>query len=192
MTIAVVAQIYLGNTFEDRLLQEQVNLACEAGDCLEVQLSQSDRAKSRIYATSTSGLGVGIIKDRQSLLSDGDVFQTEQHQLLWVRLEAQPLFVLHFPADLSHYALELFHLGHTLGNHHYPILIQDDRVYIQAGADRAVIEATIKSFPIPGLSLMIEERSPNQALDFAQHHHSDHPHPEHHHSHTHAAQIHSD
>jgi urease accessory protein len=76
-------------------------------------------------------------------------------------------------------------LGHVLGNHHYPITIVKQKIYLQPGADLAVdlavVEQTIKQLKIPGLIINYEMRSqslegvqsPDFSLDFTSsfHHH---------------------
>jgi urease accessory protein UreE len=59
-----------------------------------------------------------------------------------------------------------------LGNHHYPITIAEQKIYLQPGADIAILEQTIKQLQIPGLTINYEMR-PRDSLDFApqSHHH---------------------
>ncbi|MEM9007146.1 MAG: urease accessory protein UreE [Cyanobacteria bacterium P01_F01_bin.86] len=167
MTAINLADTYLGNLTTDLNLQNQVALSRTAGCCLEVALTHADRKKARIHAVSQCGAAVGIIKKRDWLLTEGDVFETEQKQLVIVHLEVQKLMVLSVSKDQSGQALALIHLGHTLGNQHYPILVSQDKIYIQLTSDHARIEAMIHSFAILGLTVSYETRSPEQQLDFA-------------------------
>lgn len=161
-----VAQVYLGNYLKDVDLKLKVDRAVVNQQCLEVSLSQDDNAKSRIYVQSNNGQTIGIIKDRHQVLSEGDVFETNNDQLLLIHLSAQPLIVLSFSTSQPGYELDLIHLGHTLGNHHYPIVVAEDKIYVQVVADRTVIEATIQNFKIPNLVIGYELRSSHQSIVF--------------------------
>ena len=71
---------------------------------------------------------------------------------------------------VNDYAIKLIHLGHTLGNQHYPITIQQDKIYIQLRTDAEAIERTVRGFAIPGLKIEYEMRSPDELL-FSPHQH---------------------
>ena len=173
-----VAQTYLGNLSEDTRLAERIEKARDCGRCLDVRISQADSRKGRIHAHTTSGVTVGIMKSRDWSLRDGDVLETEQGRLLQVFLQEQKVIVLRFTESVSDCALKLIHLGHVLGNHHWPIIVQEHKLYVELAVDAQVIESTIREFQIPGLQIDYELRSPNEHLDFSQHTHSQ---PTHHH-----------
>jgi urease accessory protein len=167
-----IAQTYLGNLTEDSSLAARVTQARQQTSCLDVSLSQSDRSKGRIQARSTSGIAVGIIKSRDWSIRSADVFKTEGDLLVVIHLEEQQVMVLSFEQSLTASATELVHLGHILGNHHYPISIANQKIYLQPGADLTIVEQTIKQLQIPGLTINYEMRSPDSS-DFApqSHHH---------------------
>lgn len=169
-----LAQTYLGNSIKDASLAERIEKARDSGRCLEIRISQTDSRKGRIHAHTTSGVTIGIVKSRDWLLQDGDVLETEQGRLLLVRLQEQKVIVLRFTEPVTDRAIELIHLGHVLGNHHWPIIVQDRQLYIELAVDAQVIEATIREFQIPGLKIDYELRSPNDHLDFSQHAHHHH------------------
>ncbi len=169
-----IAQTYLGNLAEDTNLAQRVKSVRDLDQCLEVYLSQTDSPKGRIQAQSTSGITVGIIKSRDWSLRQEDVFVTESGNLLLIHLQEQRLMVLSFTEPVADRAIELVHLGHVLGNHHWPITIGKNKIYLQPVVDPAIIEATIKDFQIPGLRINYESRSPEQHLHFSHHTHRHH------------------
>ncbi|MGB3640688.1 MAG: urease accessory protein UreE [Rivularia sp. (in: cyanobacteria)] len=166
-----IAQNYLGNITEDASLAQRVKLARELDHCLEVYLSQIDSCKGRIQAQSISGITVGIIKSRDWSLRQEDVFITESGKILLIYLQEQKLMVLSFTEPLEDCAIELVHLGHVLGNHHWPIIIRKNKIYLQLTVDAAIIEATIGNFQIPGLKIDYESRSPEEHFNFSHHSH---------------------
>jgi urease accessory protein len=169
-----IAQKYLGNSTENASLCQQIDKARSSKLCLEVHISQTDSRKGRIHAHSTSGVAIGIVKSRDWSLREGDVLETEQGKLLLIHLQAQKVMVLSFTEPMTNNAIKLIHLGHVLGNHHWPIIVQDSKLYIQLAADVEVMESTIRDFQIPGLQIDYELRSPTQHLDFSQHTHHHH------------------
>jgi urease accessory protein UreE len=66
---------------------------------------------------------------------------------------------------------DLIYLGHVLGNHHWPILVNGDRIYVEMVADRAVMEATVRNVNIPNLCIDYEVRSSANQIQFSSHSH---------------------
>ncbi|MBE9180384.1 urease accessory protein UreE [Oculatella sp. LEGE 06141] len=169
--MTILAETYLGNQTTDPALQQQVAQARQTGALLEVYLQPDDRAKGRIHAYSTAGIALGIIKSREQPLSTGDVFITQPGQLLLIHLDAQTVMTLSVNGTAAGHAIDLIYLGHVLGNHHWPILVQGDRIYVEMVADPAVMEATVRTVNIPGLCIGYEVRSPEAPLQFSPHAH---------------------
>lgn len=169
-----LAETYLGNLTENAALSERIERACQEERFLEVYISETDSRKGRIYAHSTSGIDVGIVKSRDWLLREGDVLETAQGKLLLIHLRLQKVLVISFPETVSNHPIELIHLGHVLGNHHWPIIVKYNKIYVELITDAEVVESTIRNFHIPGLQLEYELRSPHEHLDFS--HNSEHDH----------------
>lgn len=163
-----IANQYLGNIKDNLDLAQQLTTE----KYLEVQLQQCDRHKGRIHAQTNSGVAIGIIKSRDRALQSGDIFQTESGKLLLIDLQEQELLVL----DISRLETKispakLVYLGHVLGNHHYPIAVQNNKIYVQLVADKEVIVKTIKNLNIAGLQIEYEKRSQEQEITFLSHSH---------------------
>lgn len=174
------AHLYLGNLFDPAVaadLQQQVIEARQHHKSLDVELTLEDNRKGRIHAHATTGESIGIIKDRDHQLKAGDLFQTESGKLVQIYLQQQRVLAIQVNPEAHPPALALIHLGHTLGNHHYPIVIQDDKIYVRLEDNANRVEAIIRSANIPGLRLTYEQRSADQAIAFesSSHGHS-HPH----------------
>ena len=168
MNMTEIAQIYLGNINDNSDLSELV----KHETCLEVFLTESDRHKGRIHTHTDTGIAIGIIKSRDRALQSGDLFQTESGDLILVHLQERELMVLSFSELVGdNVPVKLVHLGHILGNHHYPILVQDNKIYVQLVSDAIVLEKTIKDLHIAGLEINYEMRSPNKHLEFSAHNH---------------------
>ncbi len=161
-----VAQKYLGNIAEDSTLEQRLKIAQDANSCLEVYLQKSELAKGRILTTTTSGKEIGIIKSRDLVLRSGDVLETAIGNLLLIKLKSEKLMVLSFEQPLKdNFFMDLVSLGHILGNHHYPIKIDQNKIYVRLITDAKVIIKMISQLNIPGLKITfetnIEQEIPN-------------------------------
>ena len=163
-----VAQTYIGNINHDRDLKQLV--ATES--CLEVTLQQSDRAKGRIHAHTASGIAVGIIKSRDRTIQSGDLFRTNLDKLLLVSLEEKELLVLDLSSVDSNLApAKLVQLGHTLGNYHYPIMMQESKIYVQLVTDKPIVEKMINDLNIAGLQIKYQTHLDSKNISFSSHKH---------------------
>lgn len=163
-----IAQTYMGNINDNADLAELAKIET----CLEVTLQESDRHKGRIHAHTIDDIAIGIIKSRDRSLTSGDLFKTNSGQLLLIQLQEQELMVLDLSAledNIS--AATLVHLGHTLGNHHYPIMIHNQQIYIQLSTDKIILEKLIKDLNISDLKIRYEMQSFNHDLTFLAHNH---------------------
>ena len=163
-----IAQTYLGNINNDselaKLTTEQTHE--------KVTLSPSDRHKGRIHARTDSGIAVGIIKSRDRALQSGDLFKSDSEQLILVCLPEQELLVIDLYAvkpDVSF--AKLVHLGHVLGNHHYPIMLQDNKIYVQLVTERSILEKLIEELNIADLKFEYQMQPSDRPINISAHHH---------------------
>lgn len=172
---AELAETYLGNVNEQVNLTLQVAQAKENGRCWEVTISQSDRPKGRILTRTASGQSVGIVKGRDWLLRDGDVLATAQNHLVLVSIQQQQVMALRIEEGVSNQAIALVHLGHVLGNRHWPVTAHGNTLYVELAAEATLMASTVQemaqTLDIQGLQVNFEERSPDCALDFSHAHH---------------------
>lgn len=168
-------QNYLGNYVAIPELHHDLEHARSHHRLMEVTLTQADQKKSRIYVKTDSGKAIGLLKKRDWQLTNGDVFKLEDDGFLLIHLKAQLLMTLSFEGQPfeapSDNALKLIHLGHTLGNHHYPMVVSADKIYIQINENTATLEAIIQTLDITGLKIGYETQSHSQTLTFTSHHH---------------------
>jgi urease accessory protein len=159
---AELAETYLGNVNERPDLAQRVAEAKAQDNCWEVMIEQSDRPKGRVLAHTATGLAIGIVKDRDWLLQAGDVLATESGQLVLVNLSQQQMIALRFTENVENKAIALIHLGHILGNHHWPISTQDDVLYVETVIEPAqmakMIREAAQTLGIESLQINIEDR----------------------------------
>lgn len=161
-----VAEIYLGN------INNNSELAQTTSDCLKINLPSSDRHKARIYACTDTNLAIGIIKSRDRPLQSGDLFRTKSGKLLLIHLQEPELLVIDLStldARVTH--AKLVHLGHVLGNHHYPIAIQNQQIYVQLVTSKVIIEKLLKDLDISGLQISYQLPKSDRQISFSAHRH---------------------
>lgn len=162
-----VAETYLGNVNSNSKLAQSI-----ASDCLKINLQYSDRHKGRIHAYTDSNLAVGIIKSRDRALQSGDLFRTNSGKLVLIHLQEPELLVINLSTLEPNVApAKLVHLGHVLGNHHYPIAIQDNQIYVQLIANKTSIEKLVKNLNISGLKINYQLPQGDRQIIFSSHGH---------------------
>ncbi|KPQ35379.1 MAG: urease accessory protein UreE [Phormidesmis priestleyi Ana] len=177
-----LAEDYLGNVSESADVARRVVAAQRENRCLEVLISKGDRAKGRILTRAKSGQLVGIVKSRSWLLKDGDVLSTAQNNLVLVSLQEQQVMALRFATEEStaamagrkDYAIALMHLGHTLGNQHWPVSVKGETMYVEIVTDFAQMQSTlskmVETLGIKGLHISIETKSADSSVEFTTDH----------------------
>lgn len=163
-----VAHIYLGNVKQDSDLAQLIITK----PYLEVSLRESDRYKGRIHTHTDSGIAIGIIKSRDHALKSGDLFKTDGDQLILINLQETELMVLDLSTIGHQFSVDkLVNLGHALGNHHYPIMMQSGKIYVQLITDKSILEKLIKDLDVPGLQINYETAPFNHDPAFKVHGH---------------------
>ena len=174
----ILAETYLGNVGEQDELALRVARSQKDKLCLEVTIERSDRAKGRILTQTAEGQTVGIVKGRDWLIRDGDVFALEGNYLLLVGIQSQTVIALTFADNAQGDPAALIQLGHVLGNRHWPVTVKEKALYIELVTEAALVESTIREtatrLDIKGFKIEQINRTAQNALDFytdSHHHH---------------------
>ena len=166
-----LAEDYLGNVSESADVARRVMAAQREGRCLEVVIGKGDRAKGRILAKTAMGQPIGITKGRDWSLREGDVLSTASSKFVLVSLESQQVMVLRFDGGMSNEAISLIHLGHTLGNQHWPVTVKAEAMYVELVSEAAQMEKTLRTVAerlgIKGLQISVETKSSEESVEFA-------------------------
>ncbi len=165
-----LAEDYLGNVSESADVARRVMAAQRSGGCLEVVIGRGDRAKGRILTKAANGQPVGITKGRDWTLREGDVLSTASNKFVLVSLESQQLLALRFEAGVSNQPISLLHLGHTLGNQHWPVTVKGETMYVELVGEVEQMKETLRKvvsrLGIEGLQISLETKSAEESVDF--------------------------
>ncbi len=160
-----LAEDYMGNVSESADIARRVMQFQREGRCLEVEVGRSDRTKGRILTQTLSGKSVGIVKGRDWPLREGDVFSTVKRNLVLVSLKQQQVMAIRMEEGASNGAIALLHLGHAMGNQHWPVTTQGETLYVELVTEAAQMEKTLRKLSdalgIRGLNISFETQSDN-------------------------------
>ena len=161
-----VAETYLGNVNSNLKLAGLIT-----SDCWQITLHFGDRYKGRIHTYTDSNLAVGIIKSRDRALQSGDLFKTNSGKLILINLLEPELLVIDFSIAPNVTRAKLIQLGHVLGNHHYPIAIQNNQIYVQLVTSKAIVEKLLEDLKISGLQISYQLPKSDRQITFSSHEH---------------------
>ncbi|WP_256300901.1 urease accessory protein UreE [Haloarchaeobius salinus] len=123
----------------------------------DVVLSETDRRRSRVRTTTTTGRDLGVLVARD--LADGDVLATEDGELVVVELEPVDALVLDLAvADIS--VEEALELGHALGNRHWDLAMRGSEALFPVPDTRDRMRATVRSLVPEGVPVNFESVPP--------------------------------
>ena len=74
-------------------------------------------------------------------------------------------------SNSNNHALKLVKLGHLLGNNHYPIKIQDNKIYVRLVTNPKVIEKNLEKLNIIGLEISYTNQLVDDDSNDIPHHH---------------------
>lgn len=172
----LVADTVVGNRADPAVAER-----LDEGAPLRIDVTETERRRSRFRTTAADGTEVGVVVGRD--LQDGDVLAADD-QLVLVGLEPVDAIALDFSAS-SIPPTEAMAVGHAVGNRHWNLAVEDETVLIPAGAEREQIEATVGPLLERGVDLRVVEVSP-ATFDEAETPDHDHTHRDGHaHQHVH-------
>lgn len=171
-----IADRYLGNVNEDRVLQSEIALDRKCDRYLEVFIDRQDARKGRILVTSgpasqPSGVSIGIVKGRNWVLREGDVMLTQRQQRVLIHLKKQQVIALQFDRKAYNSPTKLMQLGHAIGNAHWSVVAAGETLYIEVTSNAERLESTLQSvverLEIKGLHIVRESKTADQFIDFS-------------------------
>ena len=178
----LVADSYLGHR-DDPIVADRL----AGADPHRVVLSETERRRSRVRTETADGRELGVVVGH--VLADGDVLETTDGDLVVVELAAVEALVLDF-ADADVTPTAAVELGHTAGNRHWVLAVQDSTALFPVTESRERMEATLADVLPADVELGYEDVPPTTFDDAGGHGHShDHQHADgHSHDHGHSHQ----
>lgn len=181
----IVVEEIVGNVGEDARLRDLYRQWQAAGRAETVELTPLEAQKGRLRTVTDAGTPLGLSVGRGTSLCDGDVLylNEEEGRMIVARLKPEEVLVITVKPAAS--AAELLrvavHLGHVLGNQHWPVKIEGMSVSVPLSVDKKVMETVLKTYDLQGIEYRFEQGSVGAIPRVVPH---EHPHP-HRHGHHH-------
>lgn len=124
-----------------------------------VSLSASDAQKHKFRTKTQNGEAVALSLPRHVRISNGDIlyFDSEKNQLITAKVLYPEVMLITFEHlnDLApdHFLSLGFHLGHALGNQHWPAVLKGRTVYVPVAVDRKVMLSAMKTHRFTNITL---------------------------------------
>ena len=156
----IVIETVRGNVHRDPRLTTAYRDAQAAGRVDEVRLTPLEAQKGRLRVTSIHGTPFGLSLGRGAVVCDGDVlYQDDSGSMVVARITPEEVLVITVrpqasPADVLRVAV---HLGHVLGNQHWPIMVEGASVYVPVSVDRTVMETVLRTHGLEGIEYRFDE-----------------------------------
>ncbi len=130
----ITATSILGNVYRDPLLKEKYHKI--PGESVKISRMESQRVRMR--KSSNKGTDIAITLPPGSRLHHGDVVLDTDDKMVIVELEPENVAVVQVRTDSLHKddLIEVaVKIGHTIGNLHRPIKLEEDKIYFPIQAE---------------------------------------------------------
>lgn len=145
----------IGNVFDDVLLGRKYRRAKDVSECERLLLSRSEMEKLRLRRKTDAGTDIGIVLQPGFRLRHGDVIQGKP--FIVVKQLPEKVLSVRIGSGSAGKMIKLAALvGHTIGNRHRPIAIDQDTISFPLQAE-SEIDVFKKLLP-PGLKMKITHK----------------------------------
>ena len=101
-----------------------------------VQISRTEAERVRMRKTSNKGNDVAIMLPQNAHLKNGDVLLLTADRMIVVEITPEKVAVVSFKSIPNDHLFETaVRIGHTIGNLHRPIRLEDNKIFIPIQAD---------------------------------------------------------
>lgn len=127
----------VGNIHKDKKLYEENQIMCQKNLSEKIVISRLESKRVRMRKTSNKGTDVGLILALGTVLKNGDIVYLTKDKIIVVEIKPENVAVLTVKRNIQNN--DLFELaikiGHTLGNLHRPIKVNERKIYVPIQAD---------------------------------------------------------
>ncbi len=138
----------LGNINRDLTLKQRYIELSKQGLCEHVTISRLEAERVRLRRRSDKGTDIILLLKEGSRLRDGDVLLSNDKMVV-IEIAKEDVGVIEIRGAHNHNEIIQISIkvGHTIGNLHRPIKLQDNKVYfpIQADAELEMFNKLLRS-----------------------------------------------
>lgn len=140
MSISIQVSSIVGNVNRDSMLRARYDEMSKQGLCEIVKINRMESERVRMRKVTDKGSDVIITLPQGSRLRHGDVIHLSDKRMIVVELEEEDLAMVKIRDDIPlDHAIEIAtRIGHTIGNLHRPIKVEDRNIYFPIQADTEI------------------------------------------------------
>lgn len=132
----------IGNIKKDTNLRQKYDEMCRraAAVCETIKISRLESERVRMRKTSDKGSDIALVLPQGTHLKHGDVIMLTENKMVIVEIEPENVAMLEIKGNLN--GDDIIKLpvtiGHTIGNLHRPIKIEQNKIYFPIQADSEI------------------------------------------------------
>lgn len=140
MSASIQVSSILGNINKDKILKARYEEMSRLGLCEVVKISRIESERVRMRKLTDKGSDVIITLPQGSRLRHGDVIHLSDERMIVIELKMEDLVMVRIRDDTPvDHAIEVaVRIGHTIGNLHRPIKVEERSVYFPIQADTEI------------------------------------------------------
>lgn len=138
----------VGNVHKDHELGQKYHQMSGKQLSETIRISRSEAQRVRMRKTSDKGTDVAIMLPQNTHIKHGDVLLLDNDRIIVVEVQPERVAVIAIENIASHHLLEIAaKVGHTIGNLHRPIKIENNNIIlpIQAESELDLLKKIIGS-----------------------------------------------
>ena len=132
----------IGNIKKDTNLGQKYDEMCrrDAAICETIKISRLESERVRMRKTSDKGSDIALVLPQGTHLKHGDEIMLTENKMVTVEIEPENVAMLEIKGNLN--GDDIIKLpvtiGHTIGNLHRPIKIEQNKIYFPIQADSEI------------------------------------------------------
>ncbi|NOJ27519.1 MAG: hypothetical protein DA330_05865 [Nitrososphaera sp.] len=133
----ITAESILGNIYRDKGMKDKYKKM--SSKCEAIRINRLESQRVRMRKTSDKGTDIALTLPNGSHMRHGDVVLLTDDKMVIVELEPEKVAVVEITHLHDEDAIEVpVRIGHTIGNLHRPIKLQDDRIIFPIQTDSEI------------------------------------------------------
>jgi urease accessory protein len=126
----------VGNIRNDDKLNDKYQVMLDNRSAEVVRVSRIEAERIRMRKTSNKGNDVAIELPQNSRLRDGDILLSSADRMIVVEITPERVAVVSLKNMRNNHLFETgVRIGHTIGNLHRPIRLEDNKIFVPIQAD---------------------------------------------------------
>jgi urease accessory protein len=155
--------LVVGNVHKDHELGQKYRQMSEK-QLETIRISRSEAQRVRMRKTSDKGTDVAIMLPQNTHIKHGDVLLLDNDKIIVVEIQPERVAVIAIENNIaSHHLLEIAaKVGHTIGNLHRPIKIENNNIILPIQAEnelellKKILGSTTEQINITSTTMVFE------------------------------------